>query len=104
MTFDKFGMLYVADAQYGVYKVNVKTGKSIYLNATAFTNWFSQSGAKSLIFSSADPIEGKVARLVNSVAVTDDAKTIFWTTSSTEADLEDGLLSLLGDPSGRLAL
>lgn len=29
MTFDKFGMLYVADAQYGVYKVNVKTGNAL---------------------------------------------------------------------------
>jgi sugar lactone lactonase YvrE len=55
-----------------------------------------------LLFSSKEPIEGKIARLVNSIAVTDDAKTLYWTTSSTEADLEDGLLSVLGDPSGRL--
>jgi hypothetical protein len=38
MTFDKFGMLYVADAQYGVYKVNVKTGNAHYLDSAAFTN------------------------------------------------------------------
>jgi hypothetical protein len=38
MTFDKFGMLYVADAQFGVYKVNVKTGNQILSLSTAAFN------------------------------------------------------------------
>ncbi|CAB3384414.1 Hypothetical predicted protein [Cloeon dipterum] len=84
MNFDKNGVLYVADAQYGVYQVNVKTGEH------------------SLLFSSEKPIEGKKAILVNSLVLSSDASTMYWTTSSTEANLEDGLLSLLGDGSGRL--
>ncbi|KAF4518108.1 hypothetical protein B566_EDAN007809 [Ephemera danica] len=63
LQFDKHGMLYVVDAYYGIYKVNVNTGKVLHLISTD------------------KPIEGKMAKFANSVTVAKDG-TLYWTVSS----------------------
>nr|CAD7399853.1 unnamed protein product [Timema cristinae] len=81
----KDGYLYVADAYYGLYKVNTTTG------------------ASTLLVSKNVAINGKEPRLPNSVDVAKDG-TIYWTDSSTDILLQDGLYALLGDGSGRYYL
>ncbi|EFA07693.2 adipocyte plasma membrane-associated protein Hemomucin [Tribolium castaneum] len=83
MAFDKNGVLFVADSYYGVFKVDVKTGKKERL--VAFD----------------EQIDGRNVTLPNSVAVASNGD-IFWTDSSTEFDLQDGVFDLLADGSGRL--
>lgn len=46
------------------------------------------------------PIEGKLAKIANSLKVAQDG-TVYWTVSGCDVDLQDGLLAALGDPSGR---
>ncbi|KAK7580269.1 hypothetical protein V9T40_000898, partial [Parthenolecanium corni] len=75
--------LYVADAYYGIFKVNVTTGESVPL------------------FDLETPIEGRKPKLVNSVAIASDG-TIYWTESDSNFYLHDLLLSFLADGSGRL--
>nr|CAD7264043.1 unnamed protein product [Timema shepardi] len=79
----KDGYLYVADAYYGLYKVNTTTG------------------ASTLLVSKNVAINGKEPRLPNSVDVAKDG-TMYWTDSSTDILLQDGVYALLGDGSGRL--
>lgn len=47
------------------------------------------------------PIDTNKPRLINGVDVASD-DTVYWTDSTSEVGLEDGLYSLLGDGSGRL--
>ena len=82
-TFDKHGGLYVADAYYGIFKVDVKTGKQLQL------------------VSMDQEINGKKPRLPNSVSVANNGD-IYWTDSSTEFFLYDGVFDMLADGTGRL--
>lgn len=83
MQFDKNGILYVADAYYGIFKVDVKTGKQVQL------------------VSMDEEINGKKPKLPNSVAVASNGD-VFWTDSSTEFYLYDGIYDMLADGSGRV--
>lgn len=82
MKFDKKGNLYVADAYYGIFKVNVATGE--YKN----------------IVNSSKSIEGKVPQVPNSIDVADNGD-LYWTDSSTDFKLYDLMMALLANPSGR---
>lgn len=75
--------MYACDAYYGVFKVDMKTGKYEQLVSMDV------------------PIEGKLPKMPNSVTVASDG-TVYWTESMTENSLEDGLYSLLASGSGRL--
>lgn len=57
-------------------------------------------GDKIQLVSPNDEIEDKKPKLFNSVAVASNGD-VFWTDSSTEFQLENGLFDLLADPSGR---
>ncbi|CAG9763984.1 unnamed protein product [Ceutorhynchus assimilis] len=81
--FDQNGYLFAADAYYGIFKVDVKTGK------------------KEQLVGPNTVIEGKKAKIFNSVALASNGD-IYWTDSSSDFTLEDGLFTLLADPSGRL--
>ncbi|RZC38688.1 adipocyte plasma membrane-associated protein-like, partial [Asbolus verrucosus] len=83
MAFDKHGALYVADSYYGLFKVDVSTGKKERLVAID------------------EQIGGRNVTLPNSVAVTSNGD-LFWTDSSTEFILQDGVFDMLADGSGRL--
>ncbi|KAJ8926073.1 hypothetical protein NQ315_009929 [Exocentrus adspersus] len=83
LEFDKNGVLYVADAYYGVFQVNVKTGE------------------KTQVISVDEKIQGRKPKLPNSVAVAGNGD-IYWSDSSSEFYLEDGLFDFMADPSGRL--
>nr|CAD7454077.1 unnamed protein product [Timema tahoe] len=60
-------------------------------------------GASTLLVSKNVAINGKEPRLPNSVDVAKDG-TVYWTDSSTDVLLQDGLYALLGDGSGRYYL
>ncbi|XP_001605615.1 adipocyte plasma membrane-associated protein [Nasonia vitripennis] len=83
LKFDKKGVLFVNDAYYGIFKVNVKTGKYEKL------------------VSKEEPIDGKVPMIVNSLDIASNGD-IYWSDSSTEFSLEDGSYTTLSNPSGRL--
>lgn len=83
MKFDKKGNLYVVDTYYGIFKVNVKTGE--YKN----------------IVNTSKPIDGKIPLLPNDVDITENGD-LYWTTSSVDFALYDGMLTFLSNPSGRL--
>uniref|UniRef100_A0A1L8DPV6 Putative secreted mucin n=1 Tax=Nyssomyia neivai TaxID=330878 RepID=A0A1L8DPV6_9DIPT len=76
----------VADAYYGIWQVNVVNGK------------------KKLLVSMNQEVQGKTPRkprLANSVAVHSSGD-IYWTDSSSDFGLEDGVFTTLANPSGRL--
>jgi len=83
LTFDKKGQMFVADAYYGIFQVDLGTGKSQNL------------------VSINDTIEGRLPRIPNSVAV-DNSGSVFWTDSSTSHRLHDGLFTALVNGNGRL--
>ena len=83
MKFDKKGALYVCDAYYGIFKVDVKTGKYERL------------------VNSKEPIDGKVPMVTNSLDIASNGD-IYWSDSSTEFTIQDGAFSMLTNPSGRL--
>lgn len=76
-------LIYIADAYHGLWKVNLLTDK------------------KQLLVSPRVPIEGRIPKLFNSVAL-DKNGNLFWTDSSSDFSLQDGILIVLADPSGRL--
>ncbi|XP_022121288.2 uncharacterized protein LOC110997442 [Pieris rapae] len=80
---EKNGLMYVADAYYGIWKVDLKTDK------------------KQVLVSADKPIEGKSPKLFNSLVV-DKKGGIYFTDSSSEFFLNDGVFTSLSDPSGRL--
>ncbi|KAF6216703.1 hypothetical protein GE061_001049 [Apolygus lucorum] len=80
---DTNGTIYVADAYYGIRKFDPKTGTT------------------TLIIDLHTEIEGKIPMIPNSLDIAKDGK-IYWTDSSTTHKLHDGLLTLLGPPTGRL--
>jgi len=81
--FDKQGHLIVADAYLGLFKVNVKSGETTTLVPRGTV------------------VDGKVTKIFNSVAPSSDGK-IFYTDSSTNYYLQEGVGEMLGSPSGRL--
>ncbi|KZC11288.1 PREDICTED: adipocyte plasma membrane-associated protein [Dufourea novaeangliae] len=83
LQFNDKGELFVADAYYGIFKVNVNTRQ--------YTN----------IVNSSVPIDGKAPRIVNSLDIAKNGD-IYWTDSSTEFSLHDGAYTFLANPSGRL--
>ncbi|CAB3363936.1 Hypothetical predicted protein [Cloeon dipterum] len=86
INFDSKGYLYAADPYYGIYKINVDTGKFIHLIKTDV------------------PIEGKTVRVANSVAVAKDG-TVYWTSSictNPGVDVEDAVVAIFADGNGRL--
>ena len=83
LQFDIKGDLFVTDAYYGIFKVNVNTGH--------YTN----------IVNSSEPIEGKAPRLLNALDIAKNGD-IYWTDSSADFSLQDGMYSCLANPSGRL--
>ncbi|XP_057657026.1 adipocyte plasma membrane-associated protein Hemomucin-like isoform X1 [Diorhabda carinulata] len=83
MVFDKNGNMIVADAYYGILRINVKTGN------------------KEILVSPNVEIEGKKPKLFNSVALASNGD-IYWTDSSTQFELNDIVYDFLSDPSGRL--
>lgn len=87
LAFDTIGNnLIAADAYYGIWSVDLSNGK------------------KTLLVSPTEELDGKIrrpAKLFNSVAVSKSGD-IFWTDSTSDFLLEDGVYSLLANPSGRL--
>ncbi|XP_055322327.1 adipocyte plasma membrane-associated protein Hemomucin [Sitodiplosis mosellana] len=87
LAFDTQGdNLIVADAYYGIWSVNLSNGK------------------KTQLVSPTEELDGKVRRpasIFNSVAVSKSGD-IFWTDSASDFKLEDGVYTLLANPSGRL--
>ncbi|XP_011306683.1 adipocyte plasma membrane-associated protein [Fopius arisanus] len=83
LKFDKKGNLFVVDAYYGIFKVNVKTG------------------TYEKIVDPSQPISGKRPMIPNSVDVASNGD-LYWTDSSTDFKLYDGVYTMLADPSGRL--
>ncbi len=47
-------------------------------------------------------IDGKRNLVTNSLALTSDGKTVYFTTSSTNFDLSNGMFELMAAPSGRV--
>ncbi|XP_054010973.1 adipocyte plasma membrane-associated protein Hemomucin-like [Hylaeus anthracinus] len=83
LKFNSKGELFVMDAYYGIFKVNVKTRQ--------YTN----------IVNSSEPIDEQIPRLGNSLDIAKNGD-IYWTDSSTNFPLHDGAYSFLANPSGRL--
>ncbi|KAG7202561.1 hypothetical protein KM043_009757 [Ampulex compressa] len=83
LKFDNKGDLYAVDAYNGIFKVNVKTGQY------------------KLLINSSIPIEGKVAKIPNSLDIAKNGD-IYWTDSSSDFPLYDGVYSAIANPSGRL--
>ncbi|XP_026816428.1 adipocyte plasma membrane-associated protein-like [Rhopalosiphum maidis] len=86
LTMDKSGFLYVADAYYGIFKVN--------LNSKFY-------GAKEQLVSMDEDIDGARPKIPNSVVVTSDG-TVYWTDSDSNYKLYDGVYTLFVDGTGRL--
>lgn len=57
-------------------------------------------GEKTLVVSVIQEINGKKPKLPNSIALASNGD-IYWSDSSTDFLLEDGIFSFLADPSGR---
>lgn len=72
----------MADAYYGVWKVDLKSDK------------------KQVLVSSDTVIEGRTPKLFNSLVV-DRKGGIYFTDSSSDFSLKDGVFTSLSDPSGR---
>ncbi|XP_033226875.1 adipocyte plasma membrane-associated protein-like [Belonocnema kinseyi] len=83
LKFNKNGELFVADAYYGIFKLDVTTGKY------------------EKIVDIKKPIDGKAPNIVNSLDVASNGD-IYWTDSSSEFALHDGVYTILADPNGRL--
>ena len=84
LEFDKDGNLIVADSYYGLYKVDLKTDKKIPLVPSSLE------------------INGKKNLITNSLVVGKDSKVIYFTVSSTNFPLTNGLYEVLTVPSGRV--
>ncbi|CAH1394341.1 unnamed protein product [Nezara viridula] len=82
--FDKKGLLYAADAYYGIIKANLSTGEV------------------ETIVSKKLAIDGFNPMIPNSMALSKRTGDLFWTDSSTTHLLKDGLYTFLGDGNGRL--
>ena len=84
LEFDKKGHLIVADAYYGLWRINMQTME------------------KTVLVPSSLEIEGKRNVLTNSLSISSDGKTIYYTVSSTNFQLTNGMYEMLSVPSGRV--
>ncbi|XP_014287097.1 adipocyte plasma membrane-associated protein Hemomucin isoform X2 [Halyomorpha halys] len=84
--FNRKGLLYAADAYYGIYKANLSNGDV------------------EAIVSKNVPIDGFNPMIPNSIALSKKTDDFFWTDSSTTHLLKDGLYTFLGDGNGRYNL
>ena len=84
LEFDKNGNLIVCDAYYGLWRINMQTME------------------KTVLVPSTLEIDGKQNLLTNSLTMSKDAKTIYYTVSSTNFQLTNGMYELLTVPSGRV--
>ncbi|XP_054262872.1 adipocyte plasma membrane-associated protein Hemomucin-like [Macrosteles quadrilineatus] len=83
LSFDGNQNMYVADAYYGIFKVNLSSGEYEQL------------------VSMKTSIDGKFPKLPNSLTVAKDGA-VYWSDSSTSHSLHDGLYAALGNGNGRL--
>ncbi|KPJ18241.1 Adipocyte plasma membrane-associated protein [Papilio machaon] len=81
---EKNNILYVADAYYGIWKVNLKNDK------------------KQLLVLPNEAIDDRYPKIFNDIAL-DKSGNLYWTHSSSDYDLKDGAMTPLSDPSGRLS-
>ena len=84
LDFDQDGNLIVADAYYGLYKIDIETDK------------------KTTLVPSSLKIDGKKNLITNSIALSKTSKVIYYTVSSTNFVLNNGLYEILTSPSGRV--
>ncbi|XP_072929818.1 adipocyte plasma membrane-associated protein Hemomucin-like [Epargyreus clarus] len=80
---DKSKQMYVADAYLGIWRVDLKSYK------------------KQLLVSPRKEIEGRKPMLFNSVALAANGD-LYWTDSTSDYNLKDGVFAIVSDPSGRL--
>ncbi|XP_059053150.1 adipocyte plasma membrane-associated protein Hemomucin-like [Achroia grisella] len=80
---EKKNTLYTADAYHGIWSVDLNTDK------------------KQLLVSPNVEIDGRKPKLFNSVALAKNGD-LYWTDSSSDFHLRDGVYSVLADPRGRL--
>ncbi|ERL91755.1 hypothetical protein D910_09081 [Dendroctonus ponderosae] len=102
LQFDQKDQLYAIDAYYGIFRVNVQSGsgKPGQRNG-GFYGGMSILGKKERLVGPQVEIEGRRPKIFNSLAVAKNGD-VFWTDSSTDFTLDDGLFTLLADPTGRL--
>ncbi|XP_042878013.1 adipocyte plasma membrane-associated protein-like [Penaeus japonicus] len=77
------GRLLVADAYLGLFSVDVETGE------------------KERLFDPSEEIDGAVPKLLDDLDI-DSEGNIYWSDASAIADLSDGVVEMLSDPTGRL--
>ncbi|XP_037799477.1 adipocyte plasma membrane-associated protein-like [Penaeus monodon] len=77
------GRLLVADAYLGLFSVDVETGE------------------KERLFDPLEEIDGAPPKLLDDLDI-DSEGNIYWSDASINADLSDGIIEMLSDPSGRL--
>ncbi|XP_027224967.2 adipocyte plasma membrane-associated protein Hemomucin [Penaeus vannamei] len=77
------GRLLVADAYLGLFSVDVETGE------------------KERLFDPLEEIDGVAPKLLDDLDI-DSEGNIYWSDASISADLSDGIIEMLSDPSGRL--
>jgi len=85
LEFDPKGRLYLCDAYYGLYRVDLNKGGEIVPLVPANV-----------------VIDGKRNLITNSLAISKDGKTIYYTVSSTNFVLHNGMYESLTSPSGRV--
>jgi len=87
LAMDKNGYLYVADAYYGIFKVDVKSKD--------------QYGAIQQLVSMDEIIDGLLPKIPNGVIVATDG-TVYWTDADTNFALNNSLYTFYADGTGRL--
>jgi len=87
LSMDKNGFLYVADAYYGIFKVDMKSKN--------------QYGTMQQLVSMENEIDGFRPKIPNSVIVASDGA-VYWTDSDRNFALFDGLYTVFTDATGRL--
>ncbi|KAF2355645.1 Strictosidine synthase conserved region [Trinorchestia longiramus] len=83
LRFSQDGKLIVIDAYFGIFEVDVDSGK------------------KELLYDAQNPINGKKPLLLNDLDI-DREGNIYWSDSSTVGNLAQGVLEVLAGPTGRL--
>lgn len=112
MDFDADGNMYACDAYYGVFKVNVQTGKFKYFRKefVCFVTFclfvklimfvLFSSGKYQQLVSMDQEIGGEKPKIPNAIVVASNGD-LYWSDSSTEFSIEDGSFDMLADGTGR---
>jgi len=107
MRFGPDGKLVVADAYYGLFRVDVDSGQfeissrcRFYLGFLLTYYLYVIVGAVETLVSSNNTINGKKPMNPNDLDIAKDG-TIYWSDSSTNVWLQDALIELMSEPSGR---